>query len=60
MGGAQNFGGSVCGIVVSVLSGYAVDVTEDFFLALLAGSTAASLGAVFAAASTKPRMASRR
>lgn len=60
MGGVQNFGGNVAGIVVSVLTGYIVDVTKSFFLALLAGSAAALLGAVFAAALIKPRIAPRR
>jgi MFS family permease len=60
MGGVQNFGGNVAGIVVSVLTGYIVDVTKSFFLALLAGSAAALLGAVFAAALIKPRITPRR
>jgi sugar phosphate permease len=44
MGGVQNFGGNIAGIVVSVLTGYILQVTQSFFLALLAGSVAA-LGA---------------
>jgi len=59
MGGVQNFGGNVAGIVVSVLTGYIVDLTKSFFLALLAGSAAALLGAVFAVALIKPRIAPR-
>jgi ACS family D-galactonate transporter-like MFS transporter len=55
MGGVQNFAGNVAGIVVSVFTGYIVDVTGSFFLALLAGSAAALLGAVFAALLVKPR-----
>jgi MFS family permease len=55
MGGVQNFAGNVAGIVVSILTGYIVDVTKSFFLALLAGSAAALLGAVFATILVKPR-----
>ena len=55
MGGVQNFAGNVAGIVVSVLTGYIVDVTKSFFFALLAGSAAALLGAVFATMLVKPR-----
>ena len=55
MGGVQNFGGNVAGIVVAVLTGYILDVTKSFFLALLAGSGAALLGAVAAALLVKPR-----
>jgi ACS family D-galactonate transporter-like MFS transporter len=60
MGGVQNFGGNIAGIVVSVLTGYIVDVTKSFFLALLAGSAAALLGAISAAAFVKPRRAEPR
>jgi ACS family D-galactonate transporter-like MFS transporter len=55
MGGVQNFAGNVAGIVVSVFTGYIVDVTKSFFFALLAGSAAALLGAVFATMLVKPR-----
>jgi MFS family permease len=55
MGGVQNFAGNVAGIVVSILTGYIVDVTKSFFFALLAGSAAALLGAVFATILVKPR-----
>jgi sugar phosphate permease len=48
MGGLQNFGGNLAGIVVAVLTGYILDVTRSFFFALLAGSIAALLGAVAA------------
>ena len=48
MGGLQNFGGNLGGIVVAVLTGYILDVTRSFFFALLAGSVAALLGAVTA------------
>jgi sugar phosphate permease len=48
MGGLQNFGGNLAGIVVAVLTGYILDVTRSFFFALLAGSVAALLGAVAA------------
>jgi ACS family D-galactonate transporter-like MFS transporter len=48
MGGIQNFGGNLAGIVVAVLTGYILDVTKSFFLALMAGSIAALLGAVSA------------
>lgn len=54
MGGIQNFGGNVAGIVVSILTGYIVDVTKSFFLALLAGSAAALLGGLAAALLVKP------
>jgi sugar phosphate permease len=55
MGGVQNFGGNLAGIVVSVLTGYILQVTSSFFLALLAGSAAALLGAVSAVLLIKPR-----
>jgi len=55
MGGVQNFGGNIAGIAVSVFTGYIVDVTKSFFLALLAGSAAALVGAVFAILFVKPR-----
>jgi ACS family D-galactonate transporter-like MFS transporter len=55
MGGVQNFAGNVAGIVVSVVTGYIVDVTNSFFLTLLAGSAAALLGAIFALALVKPQ-----
>ena len=55
MGGVQNFGGNLAGIVVSVLTGYILQVTGSFFIALLAGSAAALLGAVSAATLIKPR-----
>jgi sugar phosphate permease len=55
MGGLQNFGGNVAGIVVAVLTGYILDVTKSFFFALLAGSAAALLGAVSAAVLIRPR-----
>jgi ACS family D-galactonate transporter-like MFS transporter len=48
MGGVQNFGGNVAGIVVAVLTGYILDVTKSFFFALLAGGTAALFGAASA------------
>jgi sugar phosphate permease len=48
MGGVQNFGGNFAGIVVSVLTGYVVQVSGSFFMALIAGSGAALLGAVAA------------
>lgn len=54
MGGIQNFGGNVGGIVVAILTGYILDVTKSFFFALLAGSGAALLGAVSAALLVKP------
>ena len=56
MGGVQNFGGNVAGIMVAVLTGYILDVTKTFFLALLAGSAAALLGAISAALLVKPRI----
>jgi sugar phosphate permease len=49
MGGVQNFGGNVAGIVVAVLTGYILEVTNNFFFALLAGAVAALMGAVSAA-----------
>jgi hypothetical protein len=55
MGGVQNFGGNIAGIAVSVFTGYIVEVTKSFFLALLAGSAAALLGAIFAIAFVRPR-----
>jgi len=55
MGGVQNFGGNVAGIVVSVLTGYILQVTQSFFLALVAGSSSALLGALFAVLLIKPQ-----
>jgi len=55
MGGVQNFAGNVAGILVSVVTGYIVDVTGSFFLTLLAGSAAALLGAIFALLLVKPQ-----
>ncbi len=54
MGGVQNFGGNVAGIVVSVLTGYILQISHSFFLALVAGSLAALLGALSAALLIKP------
>jgi hypothetical protein len=48
MGGIQNFGGNLAGIVVSILTGYVLQVSGSFFMALVAGSLAALLGAVAA------------
>lgn len=56
MGGIQNFGGNVAGIVVAVLTGYILETTKSFSLALLAGSVAALLGAVSAVFLVKPRV----
>ncbi len=55
MGGVQNFGGNLAGIVVSVLTGYILEVTKSFFLALLAGSGAAMIGAISATLLIRPR-----
>ena len=55
MGGVQNFGGNLAGIVVAVLTGYILDVTKSFFFALMAGSAAALFGAVSALLLVKPR-----
>ena len=55
MGGVQNFGGNVAGIVVAVLTGYILEVTKGFFFALMAGSAAALFGAVSALLLVKPR-----
>ncbi len=55
MGGVQNFGGNLAGIVVSVLTGYILEVTKSFFLALLAGSGAAMIGALSATLLIRPR-----
>jgi nitrate/nitrite transporter NarK len=46
MGGIQNFGGNLAGIVVAVLTGYILEVTKTFFFALMAGSIAVLIGAV--------------
>lgn len=54
MGGVQNFGGNIAGIVVAVLTGYILEVTKSFFFALLAGSAAALFGAVAAAVLIRP------
>lgn len=56
MGGVQNFGGNVAGIVVAVLTGYLLDVTKSFFLALMVGSAAALLGALSAWLLVKPKL----
>jgi ACS family D-galactonate transporter-like MFS transporter len=57
MGGVQNFGGNLAGIVVAVLTGYILEVTKSFFFALMAGSAAALFGAVSAAILIKPQRA---
>lgn len=54
MGGVQNFGGNVAGIMVSVLTGYILQISHSFFLALVAASIAALLGALSAALLIKP------
>ena len=48
MGGIQNFGGNLAGIVVSILTGYTLEVTKSFFYALVADAAVALLGAVAA------------
>ncbi len=55
MGGIQNLGGNLAGIVVSILTGYLLQVTKSFFLALLAGAGVALLGAVAAFVLIRPR-----
>jgi len=57
MGGVQNFGGNLAGIVVAVLTGYILEVTKSFFFALMAGSAAALFGAVSAVILIKPQRA---
>lgn len=57
MGGVQNFGGNLAGIVVAVLTGYILEVTKSFFFALMAGSAAALFGAVSAFILIKPQRA---
>lgn len=54
MGGVQNFGGNLAGIVVAVLTGYILQVTRSFFFALMAGSAVAFLGAVSAMLFVRP------
>lgn len=54
MGGIQNLGGNLAGIVVSILTGYILAVTGTFFAALLVGSGVALLAAVSAATLVKP------
>ena len=48
MGGVQNFGGNLAGIVVSILTGYILEISGNFFMALLAGAVAALVGAAAA------------
>jgi MFS family permease len=48
MGGIQNIGGNLAGIVVAVSTGYLLERTGSFFMTLLAGSIVVSLGAVAA------------
>lgn len=55
MGGIQNLGGNIAGIVVSILTGYVLAVTGSFFAALLAGSGAALLAAISSLVLVKPR-----
>ncbi len=55
MGGIQNLGGNLAGIVVSILTGYVLQVTKSFFYALLAGAGVALLGAVAAFVLIRPR-----
>ena len=57
MGGIQNFGGNVAGIVVAVATGYILQVTGSFFIALLIGSAASILGATAAMFLVRPRVA---
>jgi ACS family D-galactonate transporter-like MFS transporter len=54
MGGVQNLGGNLAGIVVAVLTGYILEVTKSFFFALMAGSAAALFGAISALLLVKP------
>jgi MFS family permease len=56
MGGIQNFGGNLAGIVVAVLTGYILEVTRSFFTALLVGSMVALLGAISAAILIRQRI----
>jgi len=55
MGGIQNFGGNLAGIVVSILTGYILEVTRSFFIALLVGGVAAMFGAISAMLLIKQR-----
>lgn len=55
MGGIQNLGGNIAGIVVAILTGYILAATGSFFAALLAGSGAALLGAISSFTLVKPR-----
>lgn len=55
MGGIQNFGGNLAGIVVAILTGYILEITKSFFFALMAGSAAALFGALSAWLLIKPR-----
>ena len=48
MGGIQNIGGNLAGIVVAVSTGYLLERTGSFFMTLLAGSVVVLLGAVAA------------
>jgi len=60
MGGLQNFGGNLAGIVVTILTGYILEVTKSFFMALLAGSGAALLASASALIFIRPKSAPRR
>lgn len=55
MGGIQNFGGNLGGIVVLVLTGFILDTTKDAFLALVAVSGFSLLAAFSAFLLVRPR-----
>ena len=56
MGGVQNFGGNLGGIVVIISTGYILDITnKDHFFALIAGSAAALLAALSAVILIRPQ-----
>lgn len=55
MGGVQNFGGNLGGIVVTVLTGYLLALTGTFFSGLAVAGGMAMLGAISAAVLVKSR-----
>ncbi len=59
MGGVQNFGGNLGGIVVSILTGYILASTGKFYFALVSASLAALLAAFSAHFLVRPRFQTR-
>ena len=59
MGGIQNFGGNLGGVVVSTMTGYLLALTGQFYFALVFASLAALLAALSAFFLIRPRAQTR-